>query len=282
MAAVLPFLFVGCWNRPGPGRDSVLKAICDDPVPRLVLGGDNIYPEKTEVYGENGKKVKSKKYSANLLEDGLSKLGCKILLGSALGNHNVSSPEIAGRQIGRLTPPAQTYFKQSYADADLIFLDTNVEGAAVDTMLSWLSDQLAHTRKPYYIIQHEPVIGFKKDGIHALQFGVELMDVLITYPPRAILCADTHHYQYGVITHKGVSINQHIVGAGGASHDTMDAKVDTITQEYTYTMRNYIPGYGYARVTSDGVEFVRVADWSVGGTRRAKRRARKSLRKSKR
>ncbi len=293
MAAVagtdaLPFLFMGCWNLPGAGRDRVTKAICEESIQHLVLGGDNVYPKKTE--GANGKK--SKVYHRDLLEEGLTALGCKTILGSALGNHNVADPAIAKRQIGALTPAGRTYFTQDYSDVSLLFLDTNVVGEAADEMFAWLSGELARLRtakQTYYLIQHEPVLGFKKDKIHAYVLVRRLLESLIVYPPVAILCADTHHYQSGVLTYKDVPINQYIVGTGGAAPDTMTWETNTILFEddIHYERHEFISGYGYARITDTGVKFIKVAEWGSSGgaghkTRRAKRRARKSRRKLRR
>lgn len=289
MAAALPFLFMGCWNRRGVARDRVLESVCADPCERFVLGGDNIYPEKS--VSENGKKTKV--YDRGVLTEGLGILGgCKTILGSALGNHNVSDPRLAKSQIGVLTPADQTYFVQDYSDVSLVFLDTNLSGTELETMLVWLSTELGRLQmagRTYYLIQHEPVIGFKKAGVQALLFGNQLLDVLVLYPPLAILCADTHHYQEGLITYKGVDIHQYIVGTGGAAPDSMTSDASTIDSAGVHYARlDFISGYGYARVSAAGVEFVKVAEWSIGGggqrrTRRASRAgAKRQQRKSSR
>ena len=40
---LLPFLFMGCWNRDAPPREEVAEHIRKNPIKRLILGGDNIY-----------------------------------------------------------------------------------------------------------------------------------------------------------------------------------------------------------------------------------------------
>ena len=85
-----PFLFMGCWNKEGPARDAVASAIHARPEKLLILGGDNIYPEKTP----EGKKV----YNAAILDRGHRMLGDKIIY-VTLGNHNVSDPTIRSHEL---------------------------------------------------------------------------------------------------------------------------------------------------------------------------------------
>lgn len=272
MATAFPFLFFGCWNRRGPGRDRVLEAVCADPIVNLVLGGDNVYPDKIK----NASGNKTKKYNIELLKEGESKLGCKTVLSTALGNHNVSNEEIKSYQIGRWTPPGQSYFTKEFDDVTLIFLDTNTP-----LNKEWLTvkvSECASKGKPYYVIQHEPLISAKKHKFQQLLDLESLCSVLIMYPPRAVLCADTHNYQHGIISYKGVDIVQYVVGTGGAEPDVIHPELPTSVNigPITYTRRSHIPGYGYVRVYPDSIEFVKVADWgAAGGTRRRKYTARK-------
>lgn len=97
---------------------------------------------------------------------------------------------------------------------------------------------------------------------------------LITYPPVAVLCADTHNYQVGVITYGGKTIQQIIVGTRGATHDPIEGedRAFSVGDQLQYRLTENIEGLGCLRVTGlDEYEFVRVAGWS-GGKRRTRRR----------
>ena len=194
----MPFLFMGCWNRAGPARNHVAAALCDNPIENLVLGGDNIYPEKSV----NTSGMKTKKYSRNVFDQGIAALKCKRILGTALGNHNISDRDILKTQMESLTS-GQNYYIQNYPDVNLIFLDSNLSGKDATTMFAWLATELEKMDRNYFLIQHEPLLAFKKHKIHQYQQLAPLLDILIRRPPLAVLCADTHHYQQGVITYRG-------------------------------------------------------------------------------
>lgn len=288
----LPFLFMGCWNRTGPARDCVARALRRNPITHLVLGGDNVYPTKS-VDVTTGAKTKA--YDMRVLEEGLAALHTKTILGTALGNHNISDPAIRKEQMKRLLPGSRdgaTYYRLTHDDVDLVFLDSNLMETDPTDMLAWLVDTL-RTRgaTPYFLIQHEPVLAFKKHKRHQLKNAKALLDVLIHRPPIAILCADTHHYQHGIIEYKGVHIAQYIVGTGGAEPDFMKADTDILNvDDITYRRIEYMKGYGYLQVnTPSHIEFIHVCDWAEhegvggggGGRRQRKTRKRRAGRSRK-
>jgi hypothetical protein len=265
-ANLYPFLFMGCWNKNGAPRDAVTSAISADPIQRLFLGGDNIYPDK-----KDGVKV----YSKNTLTDGASKLVGKNIF-AAYGNHNVGFYDAEGE----LWKIPSNYYSIDFADVSMVVLDTNViTGAEFDAMRIWLARTLSvlkSTGKPYYLIQHEPFMSFKKKKNQMYLRAADVLKILITYPPIAVLCADTHNYQVGMLTFGGVSIKQIIVGTGGAEPDPILTEETVMVLEgIHYTKLEHTPGYGYLRVFgSDAFEFVKVRDWESSGGGRSRRRHR--------
>lgn len=280
-----PFLFMGCWNQPGVARDAVAAAINVREEEMLVLGGDNIYPEKTtnSVTGE-----KRKLYSTSVLDEGIELLGKKTIYAS-LGNHNVDVPEILEHEMEMPWILPRSYYCARFNDGyALLILDTNLEGLPLTSMITWFKDMqttLSNLSIPYYLVQHEPYASYKKGKKQVLAQGPSLYDS-ITYYPIAVLCADTHNYQRGVLTLPNGTLQQLVVGTGGAHHDPLGASVgDSFTSgDMTYTLKEHVPGYGFLVVNVGHTEFIKVADWpSIGGfrrTRKQKRATRKTLRRA--
>lgn len=268
--SLYPFLFVGCWNKVGTKRDAVVAAIAADDISTLFLGGDNIYPEKVD-----GRKV----YNASMLASEAEKLSAKKVYG-AFGNHNLNfyAEEKA------LWHFDGDYYRAEFREADVIVLDTNkvTDAAALPIMLDWLAEQvhaLQTEGKPYYIIQHEPYVSLKKKKKQVLVNGHMMLDILITYPPVAVLCADTHNYQVGTVTYNGKDIKQIVVGTGGATHDPIesDGRTFSVGGQLQYTLTEHIEGFGYLRVTGlDMYEFVRVVGWTGGKMLTRRRRFRRN------
>jgi hypothetical protein len=266
-----PFLFMGCWNQRGIARDTVASAIQNSDIETLILGGDNIYPEKR--IRVNGSKNVA--YDQSVLDEGVELLNKKTIY-VTLGNHNVANPEIEAYEFEMPWILPGSYYSMEFADKyAIIVLNTNAVDDDFSTMMTWFSDtqqELRVKRIPYYLIQHEPFVSFKKKKIQMLLHGPDIL-ANITYPPIAILCADTHNYQKGTITYNGLSIPQIIVGTGGAHPDPVTVPIGTIHIEngIRYQMEEHIPGYGYVEVNVGTTEFIKIMDWVTEGGRRKTR-----------
>ena len=269
---LIPFLFMGCWNRDAPPRKSVAEAIMSNPIKKLILGGDNVYPEKIKLGNSTDF---TKVYSLKTLMDGIHMLYGKEIY-AALGNHNVSKP-ILKTQLGlsNWTLPSR-YYSIKFKDYSLIVIDTNLIGTDEEnSMFEWLSkkvNELKVAQKSYYYVQHDPFMSFKKIKLTELPKIFELLSILSSYPPQAILCADTHNFQKGILNIKGIHIPQFIVGTGGADPDYItppaqyiqpsgDYSFKSIDGNITYTMKSYRTKYGYLEVKSAKPKFIEVEDW---------------------
>lgn len=260
---IIPFLFMGCWNRDDNPRNKVAKAIIENPIKTLILGGDNIYPEKIRI-GKNTDFTKV--YSMKTLMNGINMLYGKEIY-AVLGNHNIGGPMLNTQLTMKEWTMPDRYYSINFKDHSLIVIDSNlVTTPEYNTMRDWLKKQINILKSnsiKYFYIQHEPFIAFKKNKKVVLPNTTELLNILADYSPIAILCADTHHYQKGVLKINNISITQYIVGTGGADPDFVKANVG---DEYTidgisYTMEEYIPGYGYLEVSDKNMEFIKVEDW---------------------
>lgn len=273
-----PFLSMGCWNTPGAGRDAVTAAIQARPERVVVLTGDNLYPTKSD--GERF-------YNEAVLREGAARMRGKDIY-AAYGNHNLDAPSrIADIESSELewTLPSRYYaarFSDNYA---LVVLNNNImhsEEPELQTMLDWfrgVQAELARTGTQYYLVQHVPLVSFKKGSTQTLPFGNRIVAAL-THMPIAILCADTHNYQYGhIVLHDGRVLYQHVVGTGGARPDALlHEDGDTHELGYgTYKMVKSRRAYGYLRVDVGSTEFIQVLDWELDGG--AKRRSRRHTRR---
>lgn len=287
---ILPFLFVGCWNRDDKPRNSVTKSITDNPIQTVILGGDNIYPQKLRI-GNNTEFTKV--YSTKTLMNGIHRIKGKDIY-ATLGNHNIGN-SMLNTQLGlnEWTMPSR-YYCVYFSDCALIVIDSNlVTTDKYEEMRDWLTEQVHILKKKgmkYFYVQHEPFIAFKKNKVVVLPHTDELIHILAEYKPEMILCADTHNYQKGILKIGDKTMTQYVVGTGGASPDIVKAKIG---DEYTidgirYIMEDYIPGYGYLEVSTDETKFIKVSDWrpfeGIGGKRtRSKnkglKRYKKTLRK---
>ena len=240
-----PFAFVGCWNTRGPGRDAVLEALHTDPAAKhlLVLGGDNYYD-----LGKD-KATGIKQHDPEVLREGFDALRDQPVLLS-FGNHNIEKigsfnveamqRSLAAAYNWTVGDGPQRYYRIDYDDVAFVVLDTNLcepeKEAEFTAMLAWLHVQIAalkSVQKPYYIVQHEPIIAArqkkdKKTGeqrvLIALPFGNRLLTAMTEYSPLAILSADTHSYHEVLIYTSGnpCPFRQLIVGTGGAAPDKTD------------------------------------------------------------
>ena len=278
---LIPFLFMGCWNRDQEPRASVARAIRDNPIKTLILGGDNIYPEKIRI-GKNTDFTKV--YSLKTLMNGIHMLEGKDIY-AALGNHNIGGPML-NTQLGlsEWNMPAR-YYCIHFNDYSLIVIDSNLieKEDEYTIMKEWLIKiigKLKESAKQYFYVQHEPFIAFKKKKNFVFP-KLELLEILSEYSPNAILCADTHNYQEGILKINDKEIKQFVVGTGGADPDFVSVPNGTIYNQdkVSYTMINHIPGYGYLQVEPESVVFIKVEDWrsfeGKGGKRNKKTYKRK-------
>jgi hypothetical protein len=299
-----PFLFVGCWNNPyNRAVERVIDAINADPIPTLVLGGDNIYPEK--IPDPSGGKDK-KKYNIAKLVAGIATIKGKKIY-AALGNHNIDVAAVeayelndkpaymyAPYKMGSGSGPRAPWIMPDYnyvvpfTGYNLVVIDTNAVEypERLSVLLDWLRGVIEGA--PYFLVQHEPYVSIRENKkakgqikVGALTNYNLLLDVIVTKPPMAILCADTHNYQYGTLTYNDVTIPQYIVGTGGAEPDSFPAGYGVPAEPFnevpgvSYKLLEISSMYGYLRVT-DGprFEFVPVSPWS-GGYRRTRKNRRK-------
>lgn len=286
---LVPFLFMGCWNEDDSPRVSVAKAITENPIETLVLGGDNVYPQKLRIGNATDF---TKVYSLKTLMDGIHMLHGKDIY-AALGNHNVGGPMLkTQRGLSEWTMPDR-YYSVNFSDCSLVVIDTNLidDETAFNTMTEWLVNtitKLNEDGRKYYYVQHDPFISFGKKKMIVLPKLRDLLSILAKYPPIAVLCADTHNYQKGTLKIGDVTIKQYVVGTGGAHPDFVMGKngdkyeVDGIV----YTMETHIPGYGYLELTSDETKFIKVSNWRYfegkggkgNGYKRKTHKKRKSVR----
>jgi hypothetical protein len=297
-----PFLFMGCWNEPevrSSGvlpRDEVAKAIQKNGIANVVLGGDNIYPTKS-VNAATGKKVKV--HSIEVFKAGVELLSGKQIF-SSLGNHNVEEDAMREAQLHyeNWVLPSR-YYAMIFTDGfALVVLDTNLEGDEFSEMLAWLTatvSKLQHAGLKYYVVQHDPYASYKlkvkKDDsgaviktTHDTVFtkASDLLHKFVDYPPVAILCADTHNYQKGLLhVSARISIPQYVVGTGGAQYDRIgETKPIRIADDITMTFEEKMEGYGYLEIRAPTtVAFRKVLDWEAkAGGGRAARSNKKSRR----
>ena len=299
-----PFIFVGCWNNPyntlnegvgageagGAGAEveripaykRVFDTINRDPVPTLILGGDNIYPLKV-------KGTKERSFNLGEIRKGFNSISkeSKPTIFTTLGNHNIGEPDVTELIKKLYNVPEKTYYCVDFTDASILFLDTNIFKKAEKLtdpiyleMMHFVGTTIDHLhalRKPYYVVGHYPIAGMRRDENYILRGKHMLLENLSKYPPIAILTSHLHIYQKGIIEYNPIKITQYIVGTGGAKPDEVPIlEVDGIhikDDTFNYTVEESKNPYGYLRFTSVGSpgEFIRVMDASVGGYRKTKR-----------
>lgn len=332
-APLLPLAFVGCWNRelrtpagaliPDGPRELVAAAVSAANPQTIILGGDNIYAPAT--FDEaSGTVKKGEIYNRDAFVRGAQLYpGPQVYV--AVGNHNIDTEgadfnilETERATFGAAAMPA-TYYRRTFADGlSIVVIDTNLVQAGREaefaTMLTWLKGV---TDKPYLLIQHEPFasIAKKKDGVNVYKHLPRYQDILNTLfvpkstrktrynageqrviPPIAILCADTHNYQFGTITYNGITVPQYVVGTGGAKPDPLIKPIlgaATVfkphgTDGLTYRYDHMIDGFGFLLVSGTPsslnfrFELTKTAagipiPWR-GGSRRRRRRLRRTKR----
>ena len=273
-----PFLFMGCWNKNSDGHHAVMNAILKSPEPILILGGDNAYSDKKTnimnyqfVFGEFDKLQAKEKFVA-------------------LGNHNLDNPTTLNREYAMHTNVQQrwnmpdNYYSYTFADNyAIIVLDTSpfhfwpdksYSGINLDfvaDMMTWLlktvkAFQSTNTR--YYLVQHDPIVSHKRDNVRYLQEGTQILDTIASYPPVAILCADTHNFQEGLLEFKGKFIKQYVAATGGGDpydiYSTVFNSPNKGSERPRYLLERFTSGYGFLRISDDWknpVEFHKVMEW---------------------
>ena len=281
-----PFIFVGCWNTVGTPRNKVADAINRTGITNLILGGDNVYPLEG-----------TKSHSIDVFHEGMRLFEGKRIYG-ALGNHNVKEAPMKAAQMAYpnwILP--STYYARQFTDGHvLVVLDSNLvtEPEQLAEMESWFSGVVAACRASglnYYVVQHDPYGSYKKKKYPALKEGSRLLEIMASYQPVAVLCADTHNFQIDTIDVRGKKITQYVVGTGGADYDPIDCDTSIpikLTDDgIQVTFETHKPGYGFLVVTPGSLEFVKAWDWGAAGGRRvlrkrSNRRRRSGARKTRR
>lgn len=210
------FVFMGCWNKTGCAPGSAEEAVFDHMnrlygETLLILAGDNVYPDKV-----NGHKV----YSEEKLRAGF--VCAKRHTGSlmvVLGNHNVATPALKSASL-KQGLPGEPYGLVVFSNHKaILILDTNEP-----LPLDWIAEALSYMEArgiSYYVVQHEPLVGFKQKKVQVLKEADALLTVLTSYPPLLILAADVHNYQKIRIQFGDVVFVQVISGTGGATLDPL-------------------------------------------------------------
>jgi hypothetical protein len=320
-AELCPFAFVGCWNRELQSksaenplespRDLVAAAIRDSGLSTVILGGDNIYPPwLVAPDGIETIKLTDRRPFRPRYERGAFRRGARLYstvphLWVAIGNHNIdkaSEFDIYEEQratFGPVSLPAPYYTRQFRDGRRIVVIDTNTVDAGREADFTAMCDWLATVAQgEYLLVQHIPFIclsSARRDGSWSrpvLRRARELLDVFLrpgVTPPTAILCADTHNFQYGVVSYKGLEIPQFVVGTGGARPDPLPATMKQEDWAYkpsdtpglSYRMMSTADSYGYLRVdaadaTSSNQQsivhgglqftFVSVAPWTRSDT----------------
>jgi hypothetical protein len=250
------FIFFGCWNQTGcrdasDPQTKVANMLRKEPISiPIVLGGDNVYPDKNI----NGKKI----YSIEKFMNGIKCLKPRQMY-SALGNHNVAEPSIHAAHLHENLIRHDYYALVFSNMRALVFLDTNrMVDYRREEMLSWLSNVLVHFSKTgveYYLVQHEPMVSHKGKKNQYLENGQQLLEVLEVHAPIMILAADTHNYQKGLIGWKSSQILQIVSGTGGASQDQVHG-IHSPVKQYNYELLESEVSYGYQKINGARSEFV--------------------------
>jgi hypothetical protein len=312
-----PFLFVGCWNLVGEPRDAVISAMlttaAEKGIKNIVLGGDNVYPlpeddailkkiKKAKEKGEKWMGEKPPKHRVKTFTDGIASFaGFRLIM--ALGNHNVENAPVRTAEE-ELLPFNHSYYVAEFEDAAIVVFDANILKGDEEFhgMKEWLSSVLSYLKgkgKAYYFVTHEPFGSFKKGkhtiwGISKDSMGNEatieagstpaILSTLQTHLPLAVLCADTHHYEEGVISGgDSGAIRQIIVGSGGASFNdyTHPATPFSLGGPFLYSMTSEpVSKYGFLLLEdAASTAFIPAWNWSGGKrkTRRGRRRNHKKL-----
>lgn len=291
---LFPFIFVGCWNSKGGKNNGaeregqVFESIRNESDIRyLFLGGDNIYPDKTEQINNTGIKHKSKYYPISRLYNGIQLLP-NVPIYVALGNHNVYNPNIESAQKNIQIPETYNnkdwnlpsdYYCLDFIDENIaiFFLNTNYYShrSSDDPSFNNSDSFLEHNRiimetwleanarnyitqgKHYFIVMHEPLFSVKKSAV-ALPNQQNLSRIINNYPPSIIFSADTHNYEaisFKTIT--GHTILQMVVGTGGALLDPINKdlliKSTNIFSNIHFTDEP-ISTHGYLKVNKMGTK----------------------------
>jgi hypothetical protein len=250
------FVFMGCWNKTGCATGSAQQTVLRTLVRQhghvglLVLGGDNVYPDKVDG---------SKQYSVDRLEAGFTcvkeTFGGTLLV--ALGNHNVATPALRSGSLAQgLTgePYSLVVFSNRKA---IMTLDTNAPFP-----FGWIAEALAYMRehhiRDYYVVMHEPLVGFKQKKVQILKEGEALLATLAPQPPLLILTADVHSYQKIRIQFGDTTFVQVISGTGGATLDPLPAHFPETVDGFSgrLTVEDAHVAYGYQVISGADNEFV--------------------------
>jgi hypothetical protein len=291
---LFPFVFFGCWNQPGyeantsrVSRDTVATAVKDmsAEIQTIVIGGDNVYPRPLSTQGKN------KFHDPAVFDEGFrmyASMGKSIYL--AFGNHNESTLDHQKAVVG-FRPEDKTYYAKEFdGGIHIVVLDTNIMNnkikapAEYEEMVTWFKAVVSDIQaagQMYYTVQHEPYFTARKKNLGSLVNGEIFLEIMMSYPPISILCADTHHYQHATIQQNGgdTVLHQFTVGTGGANPDLhLPGFVSETIGPYIYSNIDEQTGFGFLRVDAPdprAATFIKVAEWpphTSGGRRRTRGR----------
>ena len=243
---LVPFIFMGCWNRNDTPRNNVTDSIRRNKIKNVVLGGDNVY--------HPGKPYKPFKERLEILFDGIHRLRGKEIY-TALGNHDVDDMLQVELSLKEWIIPDR-YYCIDFKDYSLVVIDSNITDKHMPKWLLGKVNELRNTNKKYFYVQHHPFSTCQHKAKKKVdRYILPLLDILSTYPPISILCAHCHNYQNGTLHVNGVTIQQFIVGTGGGN---LRSAISTHTSNIMYTVNEYIESYGYLEVTSDKYKFIKI------------------------
>lgn len=285
------FFFFGCWNKGGcPYNEYLQKNVNHIKENNTIFAydfgvilGDNIYPNDS-----------SKSHSVEITKNGmmcLDSIGVKLYV--VLGNHDVTQCDIINQQIINLqnwTLPRNFYSEvkqKNNLKIKIIVIDTNLLASDKiydsviftnnctlssninqnqEQMIFFIKQELKEYDKFDWIIVagHDPIASFKckstRCGVIIHSRIKEMIDLFKDIDNLIYICADTHNFQYDIITENGKSIKEIVVGTGGAHPDKILPEFKTVDQlvgNYHIKMIDTYTPYGYCdmTLTKDKVSF---------------------------
>lgn len=260
----LSFYFFGCWNDNLLITMDIANRIRNDPTIQFgIVNGDNIYPEKKNIFDKNS----NKKYSFDKIKQGFDVLrwtnkDTYLTIGNnELNNMNSNNSckniiDEINELRDKLKLPHNYYCinlkRNDTTVSKILCLDTNLASNNLcydnesrkiyyNKMIEWLNNHLNDTNDtnnaPIFIVGHSPLF-FVCDELNNNDTGLILCEELIQIyellvnSNKNIIYLASHIHNFQVITH--CNIIQLIVGTGGAYQN----KIKNINKRIEYTAVN--------------------------------------------
>ena len=277
--------FFGCWNNGGCKNNGFLRKIVDSIITNNnlydggIILGDNVYPTKLSNF-----------HDISVLKDGIECINrIKKPMYIALGNHDVTQCDIITHEAKNHDYWIfdKNYFSKTFnknnLSIKLIVIDTNLIydnkiyqsihldekqnircdlpksiDPKLENMMEFIKKELSDSKKYNWIIiaGHHPIAFFKQQKdiakpIINAKFG-ELVEIFGSLKNLVYICADTHNFQYNIISNndKSKNVKQFISGTGGALPDMIvsefkDGNFYEIGNDYKILLKDTYSPYGY-------------------------------------